>query len=536
MTALRHVAAELPIDATLKAHGAAAVPTLSRTHADTERQDEDDDHRPSAAARIGRFQILHELGAGGMGIVYAAYDSTLDRRVALKLLLRGDALHVRARDRLRREAQAMARISHPNVVHIYDVGEHDDQIYVAMEYIDGVKLSDWLREAAPGWSAILDVFIETARGLQAAHEAEVVHRDFKPDNVVLRRREEGDKRRPRPKVLDFGLAAVALEDADAFAEPDGVDVGVSARLTQTGSLMGTPRYMSPEQFAGVPSEPRSDQFSFAVALYEALYDQHPFAGESFSELRASVLNGELREPPDGEIPPWIFEVLARALQRVPGHRWESMDALIAAILEHPERADPDLDRTVAMRQRVRLVSALTVIGVGLLAALIYLRLFSAAGVAAFAFWSKILFASGLLLALAALRKIFDRNAYNRRFAAMIGTIAVTAIFLALTARVDGLTTAQADRYILAATSLCFLQASASVERIYLWIALLGALGVAASFVTPFAAPLALGLVILISMATATLTWRRRSRRAASGTLSGRVTTTPSLRRSRSSSP
>ena len=351
----------------------------------------------------------------------------------------------------------------------------------------------------------------------------------------MRRRADGDTRRPQPKVLDFGLAAVALEEPEeATTRPEELSLSVSTRLTITGSLMGTPRYMSPEQFASVPSEPRSDQFSFAIALYEALYEQHPFAGEDFSELREAVLNGELREPPESEIPPWIFEVLARALQRVPGHRFASMEELIAAIQDHPERVDPDLDRTVAMRQRIRLLSALTIVAVGFFAILIYLRLFSEAGVAEYAFWSKIAFASGALAVIAALRRVFDRNGYNRRFAMMIVTLAAAAIILTVVAQADGLSTDRADRYILAAISLCFLQASVSVDRLYLWIALLGVVGVAVSFAAPFVASLALGVVVLVSTATATLTWRRRRRRSASGTLSGRLSTSASLRRTGSS--
>nr|WP_275943122.1 protein kinase [Pseudenhygromyxa sp. WMMC2535] len=299
-------------------------------------------------ALIGRYVVLSRLGAGAMGVVLAAYDPELDRKVALKLLKpRGDD-PAAARARLQREAQALAKLDHPNVVAVYDVGMHGDQLFVAMEFVKGHELSIWARhERGQGegrgprwWRDILRVFGAAGRGLAAAHEAGLVHRDFKPDNVMI-----GDDGRVR--VMDFGLArAVEGEDSATpreLAPTEGLSSTaerqlLTSPLTQTGALMGTPAYMSPEQFANRDVDARSDQFSFAVALYEAFYGQRPFEASSISELITAVSRGELRPPPRGlRAPRWIHKAIVRGLQPDPEDRWPSMAAMLDALERDPTR-------------------------------------------------------------------------------------------------------------------------------------------------------------------------------------------------------
>ena len=287
--------------------------------------------RPAPARReldarwIGRFAVLRKLGEGGMGAVYAAYDEQLERRVALKLLHDGD--HAR----LLREAQALARLSHPHVVQIYEAGEFEGHVFVAMEYVEGPTLAAWLAAAPREVDEILEVFVQAGRGLAAAHERGLVHRDFKPGNVIV-----GDDGRVR--VLDFGLARARESLAtprptEPAAAPRTGDVGLlSSTLTRTGALVGTPAYMSPEQYAGLPIDARSDQFSFCAALYEGLYGQRPFGGETLLELSGNVIAGEVRPPPPRpDVAPAIAAAIVRGLAADPADRWPSIDELLAVL-------------------------------------------------------------------------------------------------------------------------------------------------------------------------------------------------------------
>ena len=283
---------------------------------------------------IGRFVVLGVLGAGGMGVVYSAYDPHLDRKVAIKLL-RAEARSsaIDAGTRLLREAQAMAKIDHANVIKVHEVGTLGEQVFVAMEFADGGTLRDWLSERHPP-RAILEQFAQAGRGLAAAHRAGLVHRDFKPDNVLLTR--DGSAR-----VTDFGLVA-ALTDAPPTARaptPPPVEIAslsasppLSQDLTQTGAIMGTPAYMAPEQFRGVGATAATDQFAFCVALYEALYGERPFAGSTYGELCATVLEGRLSPAPkSARVPGWLRRVLVRGLALEPDQRFPSMEALLAAL-------------------------------------------------------------------------------------------------------------------------------------------------------------------------------------------------------------
>ena len=287
--------------------------------------------RRAAPQRIGRYTIVDRIGQGGMGVVYAAYDPELDRRVAIKLLT--ETLAGQAEARLLREAQAMARVVHANVVSVIEVGVHEGRTFVVMEYVRGISLDRW-RERAPHWRDTLRVYVQAGRGLAAAHRAGVIHRDFKPHNAMLI---EGGVDDGRVKVLDFGLARATLSEAAAPAIVGEAPVGALAqRLTRTGALMGTPAYMAPEQLAGQPATERSDQFSFAVSLYEALYGQLPFAGESMAALTVSVLAGEVRPPPGAaQVPAWVHRVVVRGLAREPGDRFASMAEMCDALERDP---------------------------------------------------------------------------------------------------------------------------------------------------------------------------------------------------------
>jgi serine/threonine protein kinase len=276
-----------------------------------------------------------------MGVVFAGYDEDLDRKVAVKLLHAERAGGTVGRQRLMREAQAMARLSHPNVVQVYEVGTFEDQVYVAMEFVQGQTLRQWQAEPDRRWREIVQTYVDAGRGLAAAHEAGIVHRDFKPDNVLV-----GDD--GRVCVLDFGLARGA-EGAELSGGSEPVasrsehprtavsDDSLSARLTQTGAVMGTPAYMSPEQHRGGVTDATTDQFSFCVSLYEALYGERPFKGETLAMLAHSVLEGTVADAPRyTEVPARIRAVLLRGLAKRPVDRHDSMAALLDA-LERDER-------------------------------------------------------------------------------------------------------------------------------------------------------------------------------------------------------
>jgi tetratricopeptide (TPR) repeat protein len=284
---------------------------------------------------LGRYHIRDLLGTGGMSIVYVAHDPDLDREVALKILRRHTDAAARAW--LLREARALARISHRNVIAVHDVGVHDDHVYIAMERVDGITLAAWLRQTRP-WREIVAVFAAAGRGLAAAHAAGVVHRDFKPDNVLIG---AGDEAR----VLDFGLARVAEAAGDGLHHGSVASHGAPAApgalppafpdapsAISRARLLGTPRYMAPEQFRGADIGPAADQFSFCVALYEALYAQRAFDGDSVSALASEVLAGRIQPvPAKSPVPAALRAVLWRGLAVDPAARHASMDALLAAL-------------------------------------------------------------------------------------------------------------------------------------------------------------------------------------------------------------
>ena len=304
------------------------------------------------ASKIGRFVVLRKLGEGGMGVVYAAYDDELERKVAIKLLrteFSGQQQSV-GQARLLREAQAMARLSHPNVAQIYEVGKFASSVFIAMEFVAGHNLREWLERSPRSWQAILGAYIQAGHGLAAAHAAGIVHRDFKPDNMLM-----GDDGRVR--VLDFGLARPdeALVEAVGVSGSSGL---YALGLTQAGAFVGTPAYMAPEQLRREPADAQSDQFSFCVALFEALFGYRPFFGTDLAELREAVLAGRRAEPPDDtRVPGWVAQVLARGLSVAPEQRFPTMTALLAA-----------LEGRLHGGRRTRLGIAALVLGSGLAAA------------------------------------------------------------------------------------------------------------------------------------------------------------------------
>jgi len=290
-------------------------------------------------SEFGRYTVLGLVGRGAMSEVYAAYDPGLDRKVALKILHdRGAGADRRSSDRLLREAKAIARLRHPNVVVVHEAGTVSGRVFLAMEYVEGQTLAAWLAEPARTRREILDVFVAAGHGLGAAHAAALVHRDFKPQNVMVS--SDGAAR-----VTDFGLARDigALDSAivdsgasisDATTELEQAELP----LTRTGELVGTPLFMAPEQFAGGRTDARTDQFAFCVALYRALYNAHPFAGDKLGELTAAVIAGRVQPaPPKSAVPLWLRRILLRGLSADPALRWESMEALVAALSRDPAR-------------------------------------------------------------------------------------------------------------------------------------------------------------------------------------------------------
>jgi len=284
--------------------------------------------------RIGRFVVLERLGVGGMGVVYSAYDDALGRKVAIKIVREDRAFGERASERLRREAQAVARLNHPNVVQIFEVGTHIDELYVAMEFVEGVTLRTWAGAKRRSWSELRDVFVQAAEGLAAAHDAGLVHRDFKPDNVVV-----SSAREPPPvKVLDFGLATVALD-----VEPEPVAREATsppgARLTGTGDLLGTPRFMSPEQHRGHKADARSDQYAFCLSLWEALFGDHPFVNaEGDIDLDAMSRDRLALPAAASALPRSVHELLRRGLGHDPARRFASMHEIVKVLRRDPARA------------------------------------------------------------------------------------------------------------------------------------------------------------------------------------------------------
>ena len=281
--------------------------------------------------RVGRYFILRQIGLGGMGVVLVAYDPGLDRKVAIKVLREGVRTQFEGAVRMRREAQAMAKLSHPNVAQIYEVGEVDGRLYLVMEYIKGTTLREWLSERPRTSAETLHTFMEAGPGPAAGPAAGVVHPALQPPKGMVRGGGRG-------RVLDFGLSRSLLAPSEPAASDSSLP-DEDPTITRIGALIGTPAYMSPEQLMRREADARSDQFSFCVALYEALHGQRPFAGRDLSEISANVVDGVLSETPSHvQVPTWLRQVLRRGLHGEPAERWPTMDALLAALARDSQRA------------------------------------------------------------------------------------------------------------------------------------------------------------------------------------------------------
>ena len=313
---------------------------------------------PRRGDALGRYLVIEPIGAGGLGEVFLAYDPELDRRVAVKRLRRnvdGPGADTE-RERLGREARLMAQLADPNVVHVYDAGVQDGHVFIAMEYVEGQTLQGWLREQARSWPELVAVFVQTARGLIAAHELGIVHRDFKPANVLLGR--DG-----RARVADFGLAHGGIATA-GLGEGVASVRGARADITASGTILGTPAYMAPEQHAGARVDARADQFAFCAALFEAVYGCKPFAGDSIEALGRAKQSGRIIAVEPAIAPPaWLHRAIVRGLAPRPEDRFASMVALVEAL-------------TSEQRQRTKRSQRRNILALGLVTA----------GIASFALW------------------------------------------------------------------------------------------------------------------------------------------------------
>jgi tetratricopeptide (TPR) repeat protein len=277
---------------------------------------------PTRPRSIGRFEVVGVAGRGAMGIVYRGRDTRLDRMVALKVLS-GDRLDPSAQARLEREARALARVAHPSIVSVYEVGDFEGSLFIAMEFMHGGTLEAWLGESR-ATTEVVSRFVEAGDGLATAHQAGLVHRDFKPANVML-------DERGHARVTDFGLVSDGTPE-----HVERTTAITDVALTQTGMVLGTPAYMAPEQLEGAPADPRSDQFSFCVALFEALAGHRPFDGESVPALAEAVERG-LLVTPRRPIPRRVHRALRRGLARRPEDRFPSMPDLLAQLRPSPRR-------------------------------------------------------------------------------------------------------------------------------------------------------------------------------------------------------
>ena len=240
-----------------------------------------------------RYRILGLLGAGATSTVYEGLDVQLARKVAIKLFTPAPGVPVTSLPglgRFRKEARIMARLSHPNILPVYDAGILRGEAFIAMERVNGQTLTRWLQKSDRTWREIVDVFIQAGRGLAAAHARGVVHRDFKPSNVLVG---EDD----RVRVADFGLATLCSRPSPEHTESARTEIALEiSTTTLDAAVVGTPAYMAPEQFSGVPATERSDQFAFCVSLHEALYGSRPFSGQTLNELSESIRSGRFHEP------------------------------------------------------------------------------------------------------------------------------------------------------------------------------------------------------------------------------------------------
>lgn len=416
--------------------------------------------------RIGRFRVQERIGSGAMGVVYAGYDEVLDRRVALKLLHGETATSAW----LMREGQALGRVAHPNVVTIYEVGEHDGHVFLAMELVEGPTLRAWLAEERRAFGEVLRVLLDVGRGLAAVHEAGLMHRDFKPDNVLIGR--DG-----RPKIVDFGIAGLAeaaTPERSAAAQVHSLE----QTIARAGFPAGTPAYMAPEVLAGDRATAASDQWSFCAALYRAAYGRAPFpvADPSIEAYARRLTEGPADAPPRrADVPSWLAPILLRGLERDPARRFGSIAELLAAIERRLPR-DPDLDPGV-VRDDVR------VIRVAVLLTAVVSLLAVGAGVlavepATMAIVSATLLATELVLISMRWRSL-AQNFFGRRSAALlVGTTFVIFLHRLLALRME----TQMERILVVDLLLIAMVYGFAALAIQRWIASLSVVALVAAAV------------------------------------------------------
>lgn len=508
------------------------------------------DDAPRELQRVGRFPLIRRLGAGGMGAVYAAYDEILDRKIALKLMhpQRGGSIGQKQRTLV--EARALARVTHPCVVTVYEVGEADGHIYISMEYIEGTTLSDWCAEAPRSWRQVLDMYLQAGDGLAAAHQVGIVHRDFKPDNVLVGK--DG-----RPRVVDFGLArlggqsAASIElpsalsgehqhasrpDDDAAGQPalDEPDQTTPAapsptgpahtktsasivnqpgslrngQVTRAGSISGTPGYMSPEQYIGGDVGALSDQFSFCAALFEALYGFLPFSGETIEQLAAAV-NGPVRSPPPAsKVPVEVHRALLRGLSVDPQGRFSTMDALLAALrIEHGHSS---AGGALSRRRVIRTIGTISLLVMAMLSLRVVQRAMSARDAA---------LASVVLLAVflgvgQLQREIFLSNQFHRRLYLVI-TLGVSQNLLqrVVAARAGWLMKQLFPLEMVVWSGVCVALIYLGLRSLRLLLPVLLGMGALATFWPDIPKPMIMGTYLIMVLSVA-IAWLRAGQKQA----------------------
>src|SRR5579872_180002 len=274
----------------------------------------------TAGQKVGRFEIIELIGAGGMGEVYRARDSSLRRDVAVKALKAGAGLDADSLRRFDQEARLVGMLNHPNILAIHDVGVQDDSPYVVSELLEGETLRERLRSGPLAPRRAIDFAMQVARGLAVAHDKGITHRDLKPDNLFLTK--DG-----RVKILDFGLAKLAEERLSDAPANDNIPV------TGTGIVMGTPGYMAPEQITGQPASPKTDIFAFGVVLFEMLTNQRPFRGDTVAEVISATLRDKAPDlsPLDPKLPSGLAQIVRHCLEKRPEDRFESARDLAFAL-------------------------------------------------------------------------------------------------------------------------------------------------------------------------------------------------------------
>ena len=476
-------------------------------------------------ARIGRYVILHRLGAGGMGVVYAAYDPDLERKVALKVVRNNKHQASAGRARIVREAQAMAQVSHSNVVHVYEVGQDQSQrngpVFIAMELVDGVSMVEWQRRnpshSAASIQARLRLYLQAAQGLLAAHRLGIVHRDFKPDNVLV-----GDDGRVR--VVDFGLARAlqgdrtgatttgteAVAAAGAELGADKTASGLSPRITAFGSILGTPGYMSPEQARGEPADARSDQFSFCIALYEALYQQLPFPGETFDSFAKNLFAGKPvpLPPPPREVPIVVEEALLRGLSLDPAARFPSMQELIDA-LQAGLGPNSETESVRAAGRRLRRLNLLIVGMIVPITSLLGLRITAETMAPEVAIGAVLVATTAVISFL--FRRATESHPRYRRLRFLIAVLSVYTLMGRVAGYLAGLTRSQyISVELIGLAALLFISAPQISQR-YVWVAATACAASLLMLIFPAARPFVISFFYpAFALATLTLALRNPS--------------------------